>query len=1251
MSDTWNGSSSSNWFNANNWSGGVPASSATGNQTIVISGTSSTQPYLAPTDNNASVIMVAQTVVTNGSTYTVLEENQVAGESITLTSGANLTIGGEALGVFYGNSGTTAAGNTMTGLHGALSSTPRYDSHMSVYAVGTDTLTVETINENFGLIDAANGDTLTIANTIGGNAQALHGLINYGLISVSGSGLIDITAGTMAGQTVTVSNFYNAGWVVDNGGQLNIEATVLDGANTAASSTTIDGYIVIENGGNATLSAGFATQEEVTFSGSGNTLSVAQGTLNSGTIAGFTSGDTLEIDGFTSASNITFASAGGNTLLTTNNGGAATTLTLAGSLASPVVIGTNSAGAEYISAAPSSISSGTNTLVGANGTVTAASTMVVSGPGTQLNSHESISGAGTITIQNGATFGLYNTAGNDGSLSVVFGTLGAASSPNELIVNDNSAGFGGTISGFTGNDVIDLGASVLPTLTSGEGLSYSYANGALTIAETSSSGATVASTKLSISGTGLSTSSFVVLSSANGELVETAPTAATAFTFTGATNSNFELYSNFSGGVAPGDVLSAKESVTIAANTASVTSSGVTDNGVISVASGAKFIDAGSLSGTGTLAVAGSATLTGNTTLGAITDSGTLVLGGTDAAAISLASGAQVTIASNFTDSQAITGLGTLTVDKGVTASLASGSSFAAIYDYGTIVAAGSLSGPVNMEGDGAGSEVVFNAGTTAPVLTNFGTTDEVVVSGVAIPTGDGVSLSYSGGVLTEAVTNSSGATVSANAVSLAGVAGTTLTSGSFVDLIGANGVTIELAPTVTTAFTFTGATNSNFELYSNFSGGVAPGDVISGNETVTIAANTASVTSGGVTDNGMVAVAAGANFIDTGSLTGTGVLAVAGAATLTGNTTLGAISDNGTLVLGGNDAAAISLGGGAQVTIASNFSDSKAITGPGTLTVDSGVTASLASGSNVTAIYDHGTIVAAGSLAGPINMEGNGAGSAVDFAGANVTNHVLNNTLTNFGTTDAITLSSANFGLNSSSDVLSETYSNNTLVVKDLTDGAAVTIALSLTSGDSASWFKVSDASGQLVITLCFCAGTNIATPDGEVAVEALREGDLVLTQDGRALPIRWMGQSHVAKAFADPIRSYPVRIKAGALGENLPKRDLCVSPDHAIFLDGVLVQAGALVNGESIVREHDVAAQFTYYHVELASHELLLAEGVAAESFVDNIERMHFHNWDERSAPETAIAELPYPRAKSARQVPAATRARLLASGRRVA
>ena len=176
----------------------------------------------------------------------------------------------------------------------------------------------------------------------------------------------------------------------------------------------------------------------------------------------------------------------------------------------------------------------------------------------------------------------------------------------------------------------------------------------------------------------------------------------------------------------------------------------------------------------------------------------------------------------------------------------------------------------------------------------------------------------------------------------------------------------------------------------------------------------------------------------------------------------------------------------------------------------------------------------------------------------------------------------------------------------------------------------------------MCFYPGTRIATPEGEVAVENLRAGDVVRTARGPQ-PVRWIGHSHVHRRFADPLRLLPIHIKAGALGDGLPARDLRLSTDHAIFIDGVLIQAGALVNGTTIIRDHTVPEQFTYYHVELATHELLLAEGLAAESFVDNVDRMHFHNWDARTAPDQSIVELPYPRVKSARQLPRALRRRL--------
>jgi hypothetical protein len=188
----------------------------------------------------------------------------------------------------------------------------------------------------------------------------------------------------------------------------------------------------------------------------------------------------------------------------------------------------------------------------------------------------------------------------------------------------------------------------------------------------------------------------------------------------------------------------------------------------------------------------------------------------------------------------------------------------------------------------------------------------------------------------------------------------------------------------------------------------------------------------------------------------------------------------------------------------------------------------------------------------------------------------------------------------------------------------------------------------------LCFMQGTLIATPAGERAVETLAIGDLVLTAAGATAPVRWMGR-RTLHAFgpdgylrADPLRVMPIRIRAGALGDNLPVRDLLVSPDHAILVEDILIQAGALVNGVSILRERRLPERFTFYHVELADHALILAEGVAAETFVDNVDRLGFDNWAEHEAlygNEPCIAEMPYPRALSHRQVPQEIHALLMA------
>jgi hypothetical protein len=200
--------------------------------------------------------------------------------------------------------------------------------------------------------------------------------------------------------------------------------------------------------------------------------------------------------------------------------------------------------------------------------------------------------------------------------------------------------------------------------------------------------------------------------------------------------------------------------------------------------------------------------------------------------------------------------------------------------------------------------------------------------------------------------------------------------------------------------------------------------------------------------------------------------------------------------------------------------------------------------------------------------------------------------------------------------------------------------------------FFATDNVGGEQTLTLdstnapCFCAGTHIRTPGGEVNVESLKIGDLVTTADGRAVPVRWIGTRVVAVRFADPLRALPIRIKAGALGDGLPLRDLLVSPDHAMYLGGGLIQAGALVNASSIVREANMPAMFTYYHIETPDHALILAEGAPAETFIDNVDRLAFDNWAEHEilyGNSTPLTEMPYARAKSARQVPKDIRAKL--------
>jgi collagen type I alpha len=142
-----------------------------------------------------------------------------------------------------------------------------------------------------------------------------------------------------------------------------------------------------------------------------------------------------------------------------------------------------------------------------------------------------------------------------------------------------------------------------------------------------------------------------------------------------------------------------------------------------------------------------------------------------------------------------------------------------------------------------------------------------------------------------------------------------------------------------------------------------------------------------------------------------------------------------------------------------------------------------------------------------------------------------------------------------------------------------------------------------------CFAAGSRILTPEGEIPVEELRPGGMVIAADGNARSIRWVGRRRVYfRLQPDPARFLPIRIPAGTFGPDLPRRDLFLSPDHAIYSDGVLIPIKHLINGRSIVPVETETV--LYCHVELETHDVLLAEGMPAESFLDTGARAAFAN-----------------------------------------
>ena len=275
---------------------------------------------------------------------------------------------------------------------------------------------------------------------------------------------------------------------------------------------------------------------------------------------------------------------------------------------------------------------------------------------------------------------------------------------------------------------------------------------------------------------------------------------------------------------------------------------------------------------------------------------------------------------------------------------------------------------------------------------------------------------------------------------------------------------------------------------------------------------------------------------------------------------------------------------------------------------------------SNTTAGYGtleiNSTLVSSG-VADAVNF--NGTNNTLVLDTTSLSNLALLSSINNFqGNGDQIVFSGVSAVnaqiLGYSNGVL--TFSNNGVTSTASFGGMAGTVtAGNFTIGSNAlvEGGNSSTRAGNLVIgfATCFLRGTMIATPSGEVEVEALRAGDLVtVVEAGRKVsrPVSWVGGRAMQAADHDgQDAAFPVRIRRGAFADNVPHRDLLVTPEHCILTEAGLTPARMLVNGASILVDRGIP-EYEFFHVELEQHGILLSEGLTTESYLDTGNRALF-------------------------------------------
>jgi hypothetical protein len=373
----------------------------------------------------------------------------------------------------------------------------------------------------------------------------------------------------------------------------------------------------------------------------------------------------------------------------------------------------------------------------------------------------------------------------------------------------------------------------------------------------------------------------------------------------------------------------------------------------------------------------------------------------------------------------------------------------------------------------------------------------------------------------------------------------------------------------------------------------IAAGDVLVGT------GGTLAVSGGTMSVSGSLNTNAGTVVMTGGQVTAGNYTQDAGAMTVSGGTValtgaIGLAETGGTVAIG--------AGGVLDTTTASVSAATLSVAG--TLDDTGALTLGMVGGAGSVTIAASGSLTI-GAAANGVGIAFAGAGGLLDFTAdsSTVLTGELTSIISGFGSGASI----VEFGALIYNPLDTESYDDGALTIADGTTAIAE-LALDA-SPDYGGFNLMAGPADQLEVTAvpCFAAGTRLLTDRGAVAVEALEIGDHVLTADGGSAPITWTGLRRVdCHRHCEPGAVLPVCVAAHAFGEGLPARDLFLSPDHAIFAENVLVPIKHLVDGGAI-RQVDMA-RVTYVHIELARHDILLAEGLPVESYLDAGDRAAF-------------------------------------------